>query len=68
MPAHEAHPPPVPLTLCVLPLLLLLIAEKREMARMVCSLPQWTHGKGELALLIGRSFSKSLSQSAQWYS
>lgn len=68
MPAHEAHPPPVPLTVCVPPLLLLLIAENREMAREVWSLPQWTHDAGALALLMGRSFSKVVSQSTQRYS
>ena len=68
MPAHEAHPPPVPLTARVPPLLLLLMAENREMAREVWSLPQWTHDVGASTLLMGRSFSKIVSQSTQRYS
>ena len=68
VPAHEAHPLPVPLTVCVPPLLLLLMAENREIARDVWLLPQWTHGAGALALLMGRSFSKIVSQSTQRYS
>ena len=68
VPAHEAHSPPVPLTARVPPLLLLLMAENREMAREVWSLPQRTHDAGASALLMGRSFSKVASQSTQWYS
>jgi hypothetical protein len=49
-------------------LLPLLIAEKSEMARDVWRLPQWVHGAAELALLIGRSFSKVAWHSVQWYS
>jgi 3-hydroxy-3-methylglutaryl CoA synthase len=50
------------------PLLLLLMAENREIAREVWLLPQWTQGAGASALLMGRSFSKIVSQSAQRYS
>jgi hypothetical protein len=46
----------VPLTARLSPLLVLLMAEKSEMARDVWLFPQWTQGAGASALLMGRSF------------
>jgi len=66
--AHEAHPPPAPLTERLSPLLPLLTAEKSEIARVVCWPPQWAQGAGAPAWLIGRSLANVLWQSAQWYS
>jgi hypothetical protein len=66
--AQEAQLLPVPLTARVSPLLLLLMAENREMARDVALLPQWAQVAGAFAWLMGRSLSKVVWQSAQWYS
>jgi hypothetical protein len=65
---HEAQLLPVPRIGWLVPLLLLLIAEKREMARDVSLLPHWLHVAGALAWLMGRSFSKVVWQAAHWYS
>jgi hypothetical protein len=65
---HEAQLLPVPLTLRVSPLLPLLMAENSEMALHVSALPQWAQGAGASALLMGRSFSKTVRHSVQRYS
>jgi hypothetical protein len=65
---HEAQPPPVPLTARVVPSLPLLIAAKSEMAREVAVLLQRTQVAGASDLLMGRSISKVVPQSAQVYS
>jgi hypothetical protein len=65
---HEAHPLPVPLTARDPPLLPLLMAEKRERARVVSVLPQWMQTAGTLAWLMGRNFSKVAWQFAHSYS
>jgi hypothetical protein len=67
-PAQEAQPPPVPATVWLPPLLLLLTAENREMAKAVSALPHWVQVVGAFALLIGRSFSNVVPQLAQVYS
>jgi hypothetical protein len=65
--AHEAQLLP-PVTVRLSPLLPLLIAEKREMARDVRSLPHWLQVAGESAWLMGRSFPNLAPQSAHRYS
>ncbi|MGD8515955.1 MAG: hypothetical protein PVG54_03220 [Anaerolineae bacterium] len=44
------------------------MAEKSEIARDVCELPQRLQDAGASALLMGRSFSKVFWQSVHWYS
>ncbi len=68
MAAHEAQLLPVPLRARLPPLLLLLMAEKREMARDVLALPHFSQVAGVSALLMGRSFSNLSPQAAQLYS
>jgi hypothetical protein len=68
VPAQVAQPPPVPLTEWLPPLFPLLIAENREMARLVFALLQCVHAAGASDLLMGRSLSNVVSQSPQRYS
>jgi hypothetical protein len=54
---HEPQPPPVPLTLWVLPPLLLLMAANSDSARDVAALPHAEQTMGASAWLMGRSLS-----------
>jgi hypothetical protein len=67
-PAQEAQLLPVPAMGWLPPLLLLLTAENREMARAVSALPHWVQVAGAFALLIGRNFSNVVPQLAHVYS